>query len=1073
MPLTSASTTHAFSANQQIEQFRTIITDSPDYIILMDNKLNYRAVSHSFCQFLGKSEEDLIGKNDFDVFPTEEAKNYRESDLEVIDSRKLQVLFRDVMSSSGRSQWLKIIKVPLYSEDGMLDRVLVCAHDISDLKQLGQESRDPSLLEAQFEATLDGILVVDENGMVVSVNERMLELWQVPKELSETKDDTLLLKHALSKLVDPEQFLKKVNYLYSHPEEKSKDELELKDGRFFERYSSPLIDSNSCYHGRIWYFHDITERKNTENRLRDYHDELEQLVEERTAELKKKNEQLQKQISRHVKTENALKRSEDRYRALYNDNPSTFFTLDKSGVILSVNKFGAGQIGYSVEEITGIAVHQLLPDEQIAKFDELVQTCLEDPGTLYSGQLVKCHKDGHLITCESFVRAVPNINGELILLTVCHDISERLQAEEKVKLATARYHRLFDKAPIMYVTTIYRNGSQIITDCNDQFSQTLGYQKDDVLNHSLIEFYTPEYQKKIVQNADYAEAFCSGYVSEERDLQTKDGRTVNTLLRAIPDNRTGEELGETWAMFVDVTDQRQSQFEIQWLQQFYESILDSIPLQIAVYNMDGCYIYLNPACAKDPGIRQWLIGKTDLDFCLKKNLPVSLADDRKEMLNKVMTEKKEFTLEEEYPSVANGIRNIIRTFCPIIDSEGEVTHIIGLSSDVTERKALEAQMYHAQKLESVGVLAGGIAHDFNNILTGILGNASLVVEDLPKKSPLITNVKTIESAARQAAELCYQLLAYSGKGRFFLKAININKLVSETTNLLKVSISKTIDLNFELASELPFIEGDAAQIRQVLLNLVINASDAIGEKVGNITLKTGAIHPDESHRTSTYYDSLSTDQEYVFLEVVDTGHGMDKETVSKIFDPFFTTKPEGHGLGLASLIGIVRGHKGGIDVKSEVNKGTRIRVMLPANSQTPRKSRKRREIPEGWKGEGTVLIVDDEEHIRKVARTMFGKLGFQTKVAADGVEAVSMFKKNQSDIVLVLLDITMPRLGGKETLLKLEEQKTNVPVLLSSGYDKKNVLQEFVGQENIEFIKKPYRFDDLVRIVHRLLTRTV
>ncbi len=329
---------------------------------------------------------------------------------------------------------------------------------------------------------------------------------------------------------------------------------------------------------------------------------------------------------------------------------------------------------------------------------------------------------------------------------------------------------------------------------------------------------------------------------------------------------------------------------------------------------------------------------------------------------------------------------------------------VGFFSDITarkrteeERQALERKMQQAQKLESLGVLAGGIAHDFNNLLVAILGNADLALDELPSKSPARSNIQEIERASKRAAELAKQMLAYSGKGRFVVEPIDAGELVEEMAHLLAVSISKKTVLEFNFAENLPAFDGDMTQIRQVIMNLITNASEAIGDEGGTIVLTTGAMEcgrdclNEINEVLGSGLDKPLPEGVYVYFEVSDTGCGADAETVEKIFDPFFTTKFTGRGLGMSAVLGIVRGHRGGIKIRSEVGQGTTFTVLFPANEQDAEGVGKRNvtEADEnGWRGSGTILVVDDEETVCSVAEQMLDRFGFSVLTAVDGSEAL-------------------------------------------------------------------------------------
>ncbi|MDP6637266.1 MAG: response regulator [Phycisphaerae bacterium] len=404
-------------------------------------------------------------------------------------------------------------------------------------------------------------------------------------------------------------------------------------------------------------------------------------------------------------------------------------------------------------------------------------------------------------------------------------------------------------------------------------------------------------------------------------------------------------------------------------------------------------------------------------------------------------------------------------------------YLIGLGVDITDRKraeaerlSLERQVQHAQKLESLGVLAGGIAHDFNNLLMAILGNADLAMDELARHAPGRDNLKEIEKAAKRAAELSKQMLAYSGKGKFVVETIDLNEFVEEMAHLLEVSISKKVILKYNFADNLPVFGGDAAQIRQIIMNLITNASEAIGDKSGVIALSTGATDCDRAYLDSidrtlrTGLDEPLPEGLYVYIEVSDTGCGMDDDTIKKIFDPFFTTKFTGRGLGMAAVLGIVRGHGGAISIYSEPGKGTAFKVLFPAGDP-PAGDATVRELEQhetkAWRGSGTVLIVDDEETVCAVGKQMLIRMGFDVLVAADGQEAVEVFAAHADDIVCVLLDLTMPHMDGEQAFGELRRIKSDVAVILCSGYNEQDATQHFAGKGLAGFVQKPYSIIEL------------
>lgn len=391
------------------------------------------------------------------------------------------------------------------------------------------------------------------------------------------------------------------------------------------------------------------------------------------------------------------------------------------------------------------------------------------------------------------------------------------------------------------------------------------------------------------------------------------------------------------------------------------------------------------------------------------------------------------------------------------DARGEPIQFVGLCQDITAQVQLQAQVVQAQKLESLGLLAGGIAHDFNNLLMAILGNAGLARLELDPEHPVSVLLRNIETASEQAAELCRQMLAYSGRAHFVLGPVDLSELVREMSQLLKIGLSKKVELKLELAGDLPSVEAEASQLRQVVMNLITNGSEAIGERQGTITLLT---------RLERRLEPLPVRHEqlppgdYVVLEVRDNGAGMDAATLEKIFDPFFTTKFTGRGLGLAGVAGIVRGHRGGLEVFSRPGEGTVFRVYFPAcpHEQRPVPPRPSRKL---LAGSGKVLVVDDEPQVCRLACSILRRSGFEVSSATDGIEALELPELEQ--MRLVLLDLAMPRLNGHETLARLRERGLRMPVILTSGHlGDEEMRPEW---EPVYRLAKPYRPEELVREV--------
>ncbi|MDJ0767010.1 MAG: response regulator [Myxococcota bacterium] len=406
---------------------------------------------------------------------------------------------------------------------------------------------------------------------------------------------------------------------------------------------------------------------------------------------------------------------------------------------------------------------------------------------------------------------------------------------------------------------------------------------------------------------------------------------------------------------------------------------------------------------------------------------------------------------------------------PLLTEAGGVSHVVKVIRDVTGRTHAEKRIQQTRETEGLGVLAGGIAHDFNNLLLAIMGNADLVNQSLPPDTPCRENVDAILNSSHRAADLCKQMLAYSGKGRFVVRPVDLSPVVGDLVQLLRDTIPKSVVLRCDFAPKLPLINADVTQLRQVILNLLTNAAEAIGENIGVITVRTGAMECDEDYFKGAYSENDPVPGKYVYLEVADTGVGIDDQTRNRIFDPFFSTKALGRGLGLAALSGIVRGHDGVIKITSEMGRGTTFRILLPSSNGKVEQPQSSQPLNSDWQADGTVLIIDDEEPVRRIAGGILESVGFRVLSAADGMTGLKIYREHGNAINAVLLDVTMPNLSGAETYQELRTAGATMPVILSSGYNEQEAIER-VGCEGLAgFIQKPYRAQQLLETVKHAL----
>ena len=614
------------------------------------------------------------------------------------------------------------------------------------------------------------------------------------------------------------------------------------------------------------------------------------------------------------------------------------------------------------------------------------------------------------------------------------------------------------------LAVISRN--RIITMCSGQVESMFGYKDKEVIGQKTDLLYFDRRirgEKNEIANRLEEYGFHVGYATGKR----RDGGTFPMEIV------TGAITGQQGAVVLmrDITERCNTEDALRESEKRFELFMRYLPGLAFVKDADGKAVFMNSYYERVYG---WdlanCIGKSDAEL-----YPQDLAEQFAESDRRVLDSNRELRYVTRVLQ-QDGMHSMLTYKFPIHSQTNARPMIGGISLDITdqeraedERRKIEKQMQQAQKLESLGVLGGGIAHDFNNLLMGMLGHADLALTKLPTDSAARQNIEEVVSSAQRAADLANQLLAYSGEGKFVVETVNLSSVVKEMSSLLEVSISKKAVITFGLDSEIPAIRCDTTQIRQVIMNLIVNASDALENNRGEIAIATGAMHRTPADFVDTYLGSQLPDGEYVYVRISDTGSGMDEETRARIFDPFFTTNFAGRGLGLAAVMGIVRGHGGAIAVESVPGNGTSFTVYLPATDEYVQERPKETEQGEVWQGNGMVLVADDEETVRDVAKMMLESIGFEVLTVTNGQEAVDMFADSPGRFAAVLLDITMPELGGVEAYHEMRKVDAKIPIILSSGYNKQEEVEHVPDSHPPVFLKKPYRIESIRSVFRAVL----
>ncbi len=758
--------------------------------------------------------------------------------------------------------------------------------------------------------------------------------------------------------------------------------------------------------------------------------------------------------------ERALRASEERYRRITEAITDYTYTVRVEGGRASATHHSPAceaVTGYSSEEYAAdpsLWYRMVSPEDRPLVEDQARRVLTGEDAPPIEHRLVR--KDGSLRWVRNSVVPHRDRDGRLLAYDgVVTDVTERRSAEERVEM-------------LKHSIDVHPDGAYWM-DTENRFvyvnsvgCQTLGYRLDEMLQMTVFEVNPESSPDAMRQTWELLRR--EGNFRGESVHRRRDGSEFPVEISTSYVRFGDREYACGFAR--DISARKRAEQALRESEEKFSKAFLAAPVSMSILALsDGTFLDVNDEGLRVSGFtRQEVLGRR------AGETGWIAGRDRRRLIEVLHREGRVRGIDMPFRTKSGReILGLVRAEKIVVDGR---ECLLAAMVDVTERRraeeerlALERRVWHAQKLESLGVLAGGIAHDFNNLLVAILGNASLANCGLAQGSPLAGALGDIEAAARRASELCSQLLAYSGRGTFVVAPVDLNQPIEEMVHLIQVSISKKVDLHLDLARRALVIEADATQLRQVVLNLVVNASEAIGEATGTIVISTGTSEAHAPARGARVADERPLGP-CAYLEVRDDGSGMDAETQGRLFDPFFTTKFTGRGLGLSAVLGIVKAHHGAIEVESAPRKGTLFRVLFPLLSGVSTPRGEHATSGEGhWRGEGTVLVIDDDASVRAVAQPMVERYGFSVLLAEDGLDGVEVFRAHADGIALVLLDLTMPRLGGREVLQAIRALRKDVPIVLMSGYGESEAAGLVAGQDVQAFLQKPF---DMRRLAEAL-----
>lgn len=824
-----------------------------------------------------------------------------------------------------------------------------------------------------------------------------------------------------------------------------------------------------------------------------------------------------------TKTADLLEREKWLRTVLDTMNDALIVADPRTGNFIDANKRTCELLRLSEEEVRRLDLHELIDWENAAGgLAGVLERVSGGEPEIVEGRATR--ENGVSFWCECSMR-LAHIRRQDCILVLLRDVSERRNREEELRAREREFQTIAENSPDIIVRFDWEIRHVYINKAIEKVTgipreNFIGKTHEELGFPLEIYREWKEYQRTVFETGEPLEVEFSSEaggtttffnarivpeVNEKGDVET-----VLAIARDVTRMKAAEQELEAIRNDLEVRvaertrDLQRANDSLRELEQQQKTILNTQTDMAWLKDAEGHFLAVNEAVVKACGLPyDEVIGKTDYDLW-----PRDLAERYRRDDSTVMQSRRMLRTEEPFQKASDRVVWLETIKLPVIDKDGRVIGTTGVARDITQRKEieqglkrsnfdleeivrertvelekaneglkremaeraraederrrLEMQVQQTQKLESLGVLAGGIAHDFNNLLMGILGHIDLAQMDIAADTEACAFLREAETAARRAADLCKQMLAYSGRGKFVIEHFNLNRVVEEMGQLLRVPLSAKAELVFRFDRNISPIEGDVTQVRQVVMNLITNAAEAIESDDGVVTVTTGELECDENYLAGTWLDDKLPAGPYVYFEVKDNGKGMEPETLERIFEPFFTTKFTGRGLGLAAVLGIVRGHGGALRIESSPGRGTTFRVLFPSakkvlrdhgDGNTPRQKRT---------ASGTILLVDDEDTIRSVGRRMLERAGFTVLVACDGFEAIEVVKSSGGEIAAVLLDLTMPRMDGETAFRQMREIIPGLRVLLTSGYSEQEIMARFAGQGHVGFIQKPYKQTELI-----------
>jgi len=881
-----------------------------------------------------------------------------------------------------------------------------------------------SLLKATFESTADGLLVIDTSGKIVAYNQKFAQLWRIPQTILSTREDDRALAFVLEQLKDPGGFLSKVQELYGQPEAESFDLIEFKDGRVFERYSQPQRLGQTIV-GRVWSFRDITARKEIENALLEEHSFKAGVI----------NKAAEGICVCHEVAEYPFVRF-----TVWNDLMQTI-------------------TGYTMEEINRLGWYQTVyPDPEVQKKAQERMERMRAGDELCAEEWEIVRADGEKRILEISTSLITTEKGAAHVLALMHDITDRKRKEEELRQAHKEWEEIFQA--IGHPTIILDSDHNILK-ANHQALARAGKSEEEVLGRKCYQIFHAGGHGPPEGCPLEAMLLSGRFEAAEMELDALGGIF---LVSCTPVLDTSGRLKKVIHIATDITERKRAEEAMRKSEEQYRLLVNQIPTVVYKGYLDWSLECFDQKIEAITGYSMEEFNSRQItwhDMILPED-----AEQAKALLKEALKGDGSYIFEHRIHKKTGEVRWVQARNRIIYDAAGKVDYISGVLFDITERKELEAQLLQSQKMEAVGQLAGGLAHDFSNMLAVIIWSTQRMINNFDTTNPLYQHLESIKTSADKAILLTRQLLALSRKQVLQPRVINLNNVVKDLEEILHRLIGEDLELVTELEPALGSVKADPGQIEQIILNLIVNARDAMPQG-GTLTLETGEVY---LHETYCRDHPQLAPGPHVMLAISDNGMGMDHDTLAHIFEPFFTTKAvgKGTGLGLSMVYGIVQQSGGAIEVISEPGAGTTFMIYFPRVDQ-PAESFPEASPAEGLQGQETILVVEDDDLLRPEIVNMLKIYGYKALEASHGLEALSICRHHQGPIHLLLTDVVMPQMSGPQLAERVILLRPQIKMLFISGYADDAVVRHGFIPEDSAYLQKPFFPDDLIKKIREVL----